>query len=289
MKSAFIVFDNGEGYGNEKVHSCHSGLSETYNGFIKSGKVYLKDKEGNFYLPERNELFLWDCENGLIEVKIGRKWGYADIHTGEIVIPPQWDWVRPFYGGYAHVANRYRGGRRSRTHEHGVINTKGKCVIPLEYADCSRITIWLKHGERKETFFIMKKGNLYGIVNEKNEIVIPFEYTKIKYVEDIEIGYDSYSKNLICKKGRKYGVIDFDSNIIVPFEYTIYDHDTKNGKHRFGVMKKGKKKLLKPEFRLLRAIFDRRLPPTEADYTYFAENWTAFYDKDFNKIEKLDA
>ncbi len=263
----------------KKCIFAHISLREPVEGFIKEGKAYFEDKKGNLCLPAEDRLLVYECDNGLIEVKVGRKWGYANIHTGEIVIPPQWDWVSSFYGEYAHVANRYRNGRHSRTHEHGVINTKGKCVIPLKYADCSRITIWPENREREreKTFFIMKKGSLYGVINEKNEVVIPFEYNGIKY--------DSDSKKLICKKRRRYGVLDLEGKIIVPFEYTVYDYEWKSNKYRFGVMKKGTQKVLKAEARLLRAVFGINDAPDEEDYTYFAEKWMDFYDKDFNKID----
>jgi hypothetical protein len=261
----------------------HSGMGEELKGVIKDGKAYCINLKGEAELPFEYWVF-HDCDHGLVEIKIGTKWGFAYIGTGEIVILPQWDWVGPFYGEYAHVANRYRGGQHSKTGEHGYINKHGECVVPLEYTGCNNGSITQRKDEEEKNFFIVKKGNLYGIVNEKNEVVIPFKYREIKY--------DYSSENLICKKGQRYGVLSLDNTVIVPFEYTIYKSNSSPVEHWFGVRYKGAELSLKPESYLLLKIFGISATDehfTDKDYTYYQDRWVSFYDENFNEIHSVSS
>ena len=179
----------------------HSGLGDHYDGIIADGRAYIKrskdcspdwDDEtrnlhekiqivvnGEAYLPPAwFGLFGYECENNLIQLEVDGKWGYCHVDTGEIVIPPKWDWCGPFYGEYALVRTGCPGklewGRELPVDTRcGYINTKGELVIPLEYVDGEYIG-------REGLFIVKKHDRLFGMVNLQNETVIDFCWHRIE-------------------------------------------------------------------------------------------------------------
>lgn len=142
----------------------HTGVFIYGESIMKDHKVFLRGKGEELYYPEELFMAIEECEGGLIQVEIDGKWGFADIYTGEIKIPPVWDYAGPFYHGYSHVALGanvelsksgvdhcsilgYEGGR------HGYIDQEGRVVIPLEYDSCNDICV---NGE----FFEVEKAGM---------------------------------------------------------------------------------------------------------------------------------
>lgn len=150
----------------------HTGVYVREKGVIKNNKVYFT-WEDKLYLPEEIFLAKEECEGGLIQFEVEEKWGFANIHTGEIIIEPLWEYAGPFYRGYAHVAakveaeinegcNSEMGGR------HGYIDISGNIVIPLEYDYVMDIPY--------HQYFEARKNGQWGLIDRKNKVLIPFNW-----------------------------------------------------------------------------------------------------------------
>lgn len=163
----------------------HTGVYECAKGIIKEGLVYLLGAEERLYFPEEMFMAREECEYGLIQFEVAGKWGFADIYTGEIKIPATWEYVGPFYNGYAHVTigaqlERY-GSYHVETHggKHGYIDKNGTVIIPIEYDDAEEIPY--------RQFFKVSQNGKWGLVDSQNRIVIPFEWDVLEtsYYHDL--------------------------------------------------------------------------------------------------------
>jgi hypothetical protein len=176
------------------------------------------------------------------EIKItDEKWGYCRAETGEMVIPPQWEWCDDFVCDFAIV--KCNG-------KYGVINTSGDFLIDPDFMDIKRagqddiffvkneIGKWgaFDFNDYRETpvigynwddiwwdgfggFTVMEKTSdgreLYGIVNAKNKIVAqnltekPVRYYSSHW-ETRQNTYrdgEQYNSFRIIKNGEKYGIV----------------------------------------------------------------------------------
>lgn len=212
----------------------HTGVDECAKGIIKEGLVYLLGDENQLYFPEEMFMAREECECGLIQFEVEGKWGFAEIYTGEIKIPANWEYAGPFYSGYAHVVagaqlERY-GSYRVETHggKHGYIDKNGTVIIPVEYDAAEEIPY--------RQFFKVALNGKWGLVDNQNRIVIPLEWDVLetRYYHDlifggIEEACDSYvgpEDKLLesmfnipvdptCRCRLKWGVYDPNFNLIV--------------------------------------------------------------------------
>lgn len=174
----------------------HTGTLDEMPGVIKDNKVYIKWTDGKLLLPEDYFIFYYESENGLTQFSVDGKWGFADVHTGEIVITATWDYAGPIYNGYAHVA---RDGR------HGYIDYTNTVTVPLEYDDAEDISDHL--------LFRVAKDNRWGVVDKDNKVIIPLEYDYVYY----SYGYDEDYKPALffsVEIDERYGVIGADGKKI---------------------------------------------------------------------------
>lgn len=159
----------------QKCRIYHTGVYECAEGIIKNGLVYLCGEEGQLYFPEEMFLAREECENGLIQFEVERKWGFANIYTGEIVIEPAWEYAGPFYSGYAQVAVgaqiEINGGRYIEVNggKHGFIDKAGEIVIPLEYDNAEHIPY--------KRCFNVAKNERWGLVDKQNKTIIPLMWS----------------------------------------------------------------------------------------------------------------
>jgi hypothetical protein len=91
--------------------------------------------------------------------------------------------------------------------KYGVIDLKGKMIIPCIYDEMSTVTI------DGQIYFIVNKNSRQGVINDQNEVVIPFEY------DNINRSYSSVI-HLVVTKGNRSGVLNFVSRkMIIPLQY----------------------------------------------------------------------
>ncbi len=209
----------------QKCKVYHTGVYEFEEAVIKDNKVYICGNRDKLYYPEEMFMAREECEEGLIQLAVNGKWGFADIYSGEIKIKPTWDFVDPFYFGYAHVvlnanANEYSAGRFEVTGgKHGYINKNGDLVIPVEYDGAEIVSL-------RGNFLVSKDGK-WGVVDKNNKVLIPFEYDYLRknYDDDLVFGgkrvlpkpslEQAIKQNLWWDYGIKWGVFDKQFNIIV--------------------------------------------------------------------------
>ena len=166
------------------------------NRIIVEGKeIEVRDEKGGFYD------YGWDFSNGLAPVCnhvenstiMPNSVGFID-KTGKLVIPCQYTFFDYFRDGTAIVGKTDKKGNL----HYGVINTKGKEIIPLVYDECE----W----SREEAFVFCKDGLWCAFDNEGNQL-LPLEYDSI-----------SPCKNgkFTVRKGDEYGVVDLTGSMLIP-------------------------------------------------------------------------
>jgi len=85
----------------------------------------------------------------------------------------------------------------------GLVNKKDEIMIPFKYEDF--------HWEFYEGFFAAKLNGKWGLVREKDKIVVPFKYDDIS---------PSPSEGLVAAKlNGKWGFIGDNENMNIPFKY----------------------------------------------------------------------
>jgi hypothetical protein len=91
--------------------------------------------------------------------------------------------------------------------KYGVIDVKGKMLIPCIYEEMSVVNI------DGQEYYIVSKNNRFGVINDQHEVVVPFEYEGITR---------SYNSNilLVVSKNGKSGVMNFISRkMVIPMQF----------------------------------------------------------------------
>ncbi len=154
----------------------------------------------------------------------GELYGFANS-KGAIVIEPKYDFVLPFQNGFSMVRlNNLWGLIRPNGKEliepiaeqispmdanglsvvkayskYGVINKKGKWIIPREYA-------WI---EMKSGFIQIKNDQRkVGLFNSKGKMVVDFEYVYFKLQKESPLD----SNLIVIQKNEQYGLIEIQEN-----------------------------------------------------------------------------
>lgn len=115
----------------------------------------------------------------------------------------------------------------------GLINTKGKEILPIEYDEIQTL-------KGVQNSFILKKDDLVGLCNKEGKIIIAPEYKDIKALEeDYKSGY------IVQTKEDQFGIIDFDKKVILETKYEEIYPLKANG--MYCVKENGIKKLINKE------------------------------------------
>lgn len=188
----------------------HTGMLTTEDGMLQGNHVFLVGENGRLLPPEEIWCAKVDCDNRLIQFEVDGKWGFADISTGEIKIQPQWDFVGPFYGKYAHVANgvqvtinwNCRGmPQLSEGGKHGYIDVNGNPAIPLIYEDAKDYPE--NDYYREETYlFSVRQDGKWGLIDCQNKSIIPFSFLEISGT----VNSNFYLTAIETSRGIRYGV-----------------------------------------------------------------------------------
>ncbi len=158
-------------------------------------------------LYDRAELRRWlgagdaptDCElaqrTKIGRIRIGERWGYCDLWSGEIVQPPEWSFFEPFYRNewnskdtrciarFNTVPFHEDGTKEDSVCYHtfhpdgeryngrwGLLDNEGNLVVPPIYQYLSPCV---------GAYYIAKKDNLWGVLDRNGTVVVPFSYTGI--------------------------------------------------------------------------------------------------------------
>ncbi|GKU29298.1 WG repeat-containing protein [Clostridium folliculivorans] len=191
------------------IYDCELDLY--HEAVIEDNVVFILDKEGNqseakeYILPYVDygmvQFFIGDYDESVHEIENNNsKWGYFKLSTGEIIVPPVYDYAYPFYGDRAKVRRKMK---------YGFIDTEGNEVVKIDWDDTANSVgfglCWVK------------KGDKYGYVDRQGVKVLTPQFEKAERLNSI--GNEKYAA--IVKKDGKYGFIDEKGNYI--FEPVFQD------------------------------------------------------------------
>ncbi|MBP5189602.1 MAG: WG repeat-containing protein [Bacteroidales bacterium] len=109
-----------------------------------------------------------------------------------------YDYVGPFNDGYAMVSNNGK---------YGIINKKGKIILPIEYDNSGYRSMEYIFSEN---LAMIEKDGKYGFVNKSGKIVIPLIYSSAQHC----------TEGLIpVRKNALWGFIDTEGNEVSQFVY----------------------------------------------------------------------
>jgi len=163
--------------------------------------------------------------------------------------------------------------------KYGIINEKGKRVIPFKYEDIAYF---------QENLAAVKKQGKFGFINRKNKLVIPFEFDRI------ERGFHQH--RAIVGQGKpmnyKYSLIDEKGVKLSSFKYTIIQEvaqnpliyrvmflepSTKNSDwltHRWGLIDENAREIVPPKYNSIYLLNDKEAcAQIDGNYQKVLLNW----------------
>lgn len=193
------------------IYDCE--FNQYLKAVLKDNIVYVLDDEEK-EVPAKEYVCEY-VDYGMVQFYIGTysqsgvesedddcKWGYFLHSTGEVVIPPIYDYAYPFYGEYAKVI---------KDKKCGCIDYESKEVISIIWDDIDtslyRGICWIK------------KGNRFGYVNSLGEIVISPQFEMVRKFWSIDIDYNEKKSYAPVKLNDKWGFIDNEGNLIIDFQF----------------------------------------------------------------------
>ena len=102
--------------------------------------------------------------NSLTAFTKGSGWGFMDL-SGKTIIQPEFDYAESFKDGTAIV---------EKLTLQGVIDSKGKILIPIAYTSINRLT---------KDLFLVSNGAQFGVFSMKGEMYVPLEYQQIRVID----------------------------------------------------------------------------------------------------------
>jgi len=177
-----------------------------YDGVIIDNTVHQIDEKGKIQPTEQLDWEAWNNIQPLMQFYVGTydqglndneqessQWGFFHLYTGEIIVPPIYDYVSPFYSDCARVV---------KNGKYGFVGLNGRLIVD---------TVWDEADHFHAALCPVRKGSQWGYINKNGmEVFVPqFELAEqfkctFKVIED---RYDRYYTALVVKDG-KYGFID---------------------------------------------------------------------------------
>lgn len=187
----------------------HVALKSTTND-----QWYIYDKNGHKVLLGKYQE-VREPSDGMVAVKKNNLWGFADIKSGNLIIPCIY--VREcqdFKHGVAQVYN-------SELHKYTLISKEGNLI----YEDYSPSDTFVF-----ENYIITEYPK--GVIDKKGNILIPFLY---KHLWEISTGH------FVCVNMEgKLGIVDSRNNIIIPFYYDDISEDCNDKTELIAVKRNGR-------------------------------------------------
>lgn len=123
----------------------------------------LIDRSGNIIVQPQYE-DVRPFSEGMAAVRKGFNWGFIDS-TGKEIIKPEYSAVSDFKNGFARVTINF---------SHGYIDKKGKILGKIQYSDTKDFSEGLAAVQ-----IASDQGLNWGYINEKGEVAIPFMYKEV--------------------------------------------------------------------------------------------------------------
>lgn len=202
-----------------QVQSFSNGLAKVGTSWDCDNKYGFIDTTGKLVIPTQFTS-AEDFSDGLALVEKDEKQFFIDTTGKQAIDLSQYYLAEPFKNGMAKVAKK----EENQPPEYGFIDTTGKIVIPIEYAEISDFINNTAFASTRDSY-----GNRRaGMINRQNQVILPFDYSSIiafasNYGLILAIkgcdNYETTSFNDEDSKKCRYGVVNEQNNVIIPFEY----------------------------------------------------------------------
>lgn len=216
--------------GNVVIPFTYDDASEFKNGLARveqNGKDAFINTNNEIVIPFETYDGVYPSvgANGLINVKKGNQYGYADAN-GKMVIAAQYDFVAPF--GTEGLALVGKINQSDNEMKYGWINANGKAIIGLQYNEA--------YGFNKHGLALVKENQSYGLINTKGKNVTNFDWYTKPFFTDL----DNVSAPVITKNDGKKCVVDFATGKeIIPANYDDIKYVRNNGDTYIHIEKDG--------------------------------------------------
>ena len=182
------------------IYDCEFDLY--HKGVIKDNVVYKLDNEGNpvpikEYVCEYVDFDRVQFYTGYYDrtysepQKDNSKWGYFQLSTGSVIVPPIYDYACPFYGDRARVY---------KNKKYGFIDTEGSEVVEVLWDNTA--------GAFHEALCWVRKGDKFGYIDKRGRVILSPQFDIAKEFEFIGNDYEGHKYAALVKKDGKYGYID---------------------------------------------------------------------------------
>ena len=154
-----------------------------YEIFEESDLFGLRDENGEVIIKPTYEKLGWsngqqNVENGLIGFREKMKWGMIDINNRQIS-RAVYDKMSPIVPGLVRIATK---GRFTNRYFYGIINDKGKTMIPQEYFTIKKV------GDGIILTILEDKKFREGYISPDLSQIIPMNYEKIEIIQEVILG-----------------------------------------------------------------------------------------------------
>lgn len=214
-------------YGDVIIPISYSNLKTNYGDYgvgvsTKNGKWGVVGIDNKIKIPIEYDKITIINEGNYVCLKKSGKWGFADMYTGEIIVPVSWSNI--IYNNQVSVLDYVWVDKGDGTFFYYDIASQ-RILFP-ETEGYSETNSFNEQG-----YACVKKGSKYGAVLKDGSIFVDFEYKKTEKVEErakelIEQTLAAYKRTGEFKNGMswvekdgKYGVINLKGEVVIPIKY----------------------------------------------------------------------
>lgn len=171
------------------------------------------------------------------------KFGIID-ETGKIIIPFEFEELRPFDGQETTIAKK--------NNYFGIIDFKNKELISFENDEI--------YSSKFSEIFVIKQNERFGLFNKQGDKIMDFVF------EDLQPCFYDENNKFIVKSQGKYGIIDITGKEIIPTEFDEISNWVEYGPEAHFVSKNKKKGIYSRDGKQL-------IPPIYEELNYITNNF----------------
>lgn len=203
-----------------------SVYAEFYKKFEEGGKFGVKNEKEEILIPAIYEAIGWSNEtftviNQVTGYKLNDQWGIISL-TNKRITEPEYFSITPTENNLLIVTRRSPLSFRMTT---GCMDTKGKIIIPLEYAGL-KIS-----GLRAIAYTLHENQFRYGLIDLENKLLIPQVYKNIYPLGSLRYAVQNRENKtaLFTENGRQVTPFSIDSLSQLTHNIAIIYQDGKQG------------------------------------------------------------